>query len=145
MLPFCGYNMADYWGHWLKVGASADPEKLPRIYQVNWFRKDSDGRFIWPGFGENSRVLTWIVERLEGKAGLVDTAIGGRPVDGELDVEGLDVSAEALAELFAVDPQSWIAECDLTEEYFDMFGPSVPQELRKELASLRSRLQAASA
>ena len=145
MLPFCGYNMADYWGHWLRVGAAADQSKLPRIYQVNWFRKDADGRFIWPGFGENSRVLAWIVERLEGKADAVDTAIGRRPADGDLFVEGLDLDDAQLAELFAVDPQTWLAECDLTEEYFDQFGDAVPPALREELASLRTRLEAARA
>ena len=143
MLPFCGYNMADYWSHWLKVGASTDPEKLPRIYQVNWFRKDADGSFLWPGFGENSRVLSWIVERLEGKVGAVDTAIGRRPVDGDLQVDGIGVSPEQLAELFAVDGATWLAEADLIEEYFGLFGDRVPGELRDQLAALRSRLASA--
>jgi len=143
MLPFCGYNMADYWSHWLKVGASTDPEKLPRIYQVNWFRKDADGSFLWPGFGENSRVLSWIVERLEGKVGAVDTAIGRRPVDGDLQVDGIGVSPEQLAELFAVDGATWRAEADLIEEYFGLFGDRVPGELRDQLAALRSRLASA--
>nr|MCU0295571.1 phosphoenolpyruvate carboxykinase (GTP) [Candidatus Nanopelagicales bacterium] len=143
MLPFCGYNMADYWGHWLKIGATADPEKLPKIYQVNWFRKDENGKFIWPGFGENSRVLAWIVERVEGRTEAEATAIGAKPKDGDLYVDGLGMSEEQIAELFAVDPQSWLAECDLTEEYFDQFGDRVPQGLRDELAALRQRLEAA--
>ena len=143
MLPFCGYNMADYWGHWLKIGAKADPEKLPKVYQVNWFRKDDNGKFIWPGFGENSRVLAWIIERVEGRTDAEPTAIGGKPKEGDLYVEGLDLSDEQLADLFAVDPDSWLAECDLTEEYFEQFGDKVPQALRDELAALRARLEAA--
>lgn len=143
MLPFCGYNMADYWGHWLKIGENADPEKLPRIYQVNWFRKDDDGKFIWPGFGENSRVLAWIIERVEGRVGAIETPIGHIPEEGDLFVEGIDVSDEEMAELFAVDAESWLTECDLTEEYFEMFGDNVPQSLRDELAGLRARLEVA--
>ena len=140
MLPFCGYNMADYWGHWLSVGRATDATKLPRIYQVNWFRKDADGHFVWPGFGENSRVLAWVVGRLTGEAGAVDTAIGRMPAPGALDVAGLDLSDEVLTELFAVDPQSWLAEADLTEEYFARFGDRVPDQLRTQLTNLRSRL-----
>jgi phosphoenolpyruvate carboxykinase (GTP) len=143
MLPFCGYNMADYWGHWLKVGASTSAENLPRIYQVNWFRKDSDGNFLWPGFGDNSRVLAWIIERLEGKADAVDTAIGRQPAEGSLDLAGLAVSDEQLAELFAVDPASWLAEADLTEEYFAQFGTHLPAELTAQLQALRARLASA--
>ncbi|TAK68994.1 MAG: phosphoenolpyruvate carboxykinase (GTP) [Actinomycetota bacterium] len=143
MLPFCGYNMADYWAHWLRIGASADPAKLPRIFGVNWFRKDADGTFLWPGYGENSRVLAWIVERLQGTGEAVDTPIGRRPAPGALPLDGLDLTADAAAELFAVDPQSWLAEADLTEEYFDRFGDRMPAQLREQLAALRSRLQAA--
>jgi phosphoenolpyruvate carboxykinase (GTP) len=143
MLPFCGYNMADYWGHWLKIGNMTDEDKLPKIYQVNWFRKDSDGKFIWPGFGENSRVLSWIVERVEGRVEADETPIGNRPKDGDLYVEGLDLDEQQLAELFEVDPESWLAECDLTEEYFDKFGDKVPAALRDELAELRRHLAAA--
>ena len=143
MLPFCGYNMADYWGHWLKIGNMTDEDKLPKIYQVNWFRKDEDGKFIWPGFGENSRVLSWIVERVEGRVAADETPIGNRPQEGDLYVEGLTLSDAELAELFEVDPQSWLAECDLTEEYFAKFGDKVPQQLRDELAALRERLTAA--
>ena len=143
MLPFCGYNMADYWGHWLKVGAKADPEKLPKVYQVNWFRKDEDGKFIWPGFGENSRVLAWIIDRVDGRVEAEPTAIGGKPKAGDLFLDGLDLTEEQAAELFAVDPDSWLAECDLTEEYFTKFGDKVPQALRDELDALRGRLEAA--
>ena len=140
MLPFCGYNMADYWGHWLKVGAATSPEKLPRIYSVNWFRKDANGKFMWPGYGENSRVLEWIVRRLDGEADAVETAIGRVPVAGDLNVDGLDISAENLADLFAIDPTTWLAEADLTEEYYSQFGDHVPAELRSQLAGLRDRL-----
>jgi phosphoenolpyruvate carboxykinase (GTP) len=143
MLPFCGYNMADYWGHWLKIGTFTDPANLPRIYAVNWFRKDADGAFMWPGFGENSRVLEWIIQRLDGEAGAVDTAIGRVPAEGSLDFTGLDMSAERAGELFAIDPVTWLAESDLTEEYFDKFGDRVPAELRGQLAALRERLQQA--
>jgi phosphoenolpyruvate carboxykinase (GTP) len=143
MLPFCGYNMADYWGHWLKIGTFTDPEKLPRIYAVNWFRKDADGKFMWPGFGENSRVLEWIIKRLDGEAAAADTAIGRVPAEGSLDFTGLDLSAERAEELFAIDPVTWLAESELTEEYFDKFGDRVPAELRGQLAALRERLQQA--
>ena len=145
MLPFCGYNMADYWGHWLKIGNMTEEDKLPKIFQVNWFRKDSDGKFIWPGFGENSRVLSWIVERVEGRVEADETPIGNRPKDGDLYVDGLDLDEQQLAELFEVDPDSWLAECDLTEEYFDKFGDKVPAALRDELAELRRHLEAAKA
>jgi phosphoenolpyruvate carboxykinase (GTP) len=145
MLPFCGYNMADYWGHWLKIGELADADKLPKVYQVNWFRKGSDGAFLWPGFGENSRVLAWIIQRIEGKAEGVETPIGVAPVAGAISIEGLDVTAEQWAELFAVDPASWLVECDLTEEYFGKFGDQVPAALRAELDGLRARLTAAQA
>ncbi len=140
MLPFCGYNMADYWGHWLSIGKGTDPTKLPKIYSVNWFRKDAEGSYIWPGFGENSRVLAWIVDRLEGLAGAVDTPIGRAPLAGELDVDGLELSDEVLAELFAIDAASWLAEADLTAEYFTKFGDRVPAELYRQLDDLRARL-----
>jgi len=141
MLPFCGYNMADYWGHWLSVGKATSPEKLPKIYQVNWFRKDADGNYIWPGYGENSRVLVWIIERLEGLADAVETPIGRVPAPGSLDVSGMDISADVMAELFAVDSDSWLAEADLTAEYFELFGDRLPTELVGQLDSLKARLQ----
>ncbi|MDA2988627.1 MAG: phosphoenolpyruvate carboxykinase (GTP) [Actinomycetota bacterium] len=140
MLPFCGYNMADYWGHWLKIGTFTSPEKLPRIYSVNWFRRGADGRFIWPGFGDNSRVLEWIIRRIEGRADAVDTPIGRLPVVEELNLDGVEVAPADLDELFALDPQSWKAEADMTQEYFDQFGDRVPQAMRDELAALRERL-----
>ncbi len=141
MLPFCGYNMADYWGHWLKIGGFTSPDKLPRIYSVNWFRKDSDGKFMWPGFGENSRVLEWIVNRLSDKAEAVDTPIGRVPAPGALNTVGLDITDAQLAELFAVNADSWLAETDLTREYYAEFGDRVPAELNEQLQGLRDRLK----
>ena len=145
MLPFCGYNMADYWGHWLKVGEATSPEKLPKIYQVNWFRKDADGGWLWPGYGENSRVLAWIIDRVNGVGGGVETPIGIAPAPGALFLDGLDLSDEQYAELFKVDPDSWLSECILTEEYFGMFGQAVPAELYAQLEVLRENLEDAKA
>ena len=140
MLPFCGYNMADYWGHWLKIGSFTSAENLPRIYSVNWFRRGADGRFIWPGFGDNSRVLEWIVRRIAGQTDAIDTPIGRLPVTDELNLEGVDISGEDLDELFALDPQSWKAEADMTQEYFGQFGDRVPAAMWDQLAALRERL-----
>ncbi len=110
---------------------------------MNWFRKGQDGKFLWPGFGENTRVLKWIIDRVEGKVDGVETPIGIAPAAGDLYVDGLDLKDEQLAELFAVDPQTWLAECDLTEEYFAKFGENVPERLNEELDGLRARLRAA--
>ncbi|GGF00210.1 phosphoenolpyruvate carboxykinase (GTP) [Mycetocola zhadangensis] len=140
MLPFCGYNMADYWGHWLTIGQKLRFDRAPRIFQVNWFRKGDDGSFLWPGFGENARVLEWIVRRIEGTVPATETAAGRIPVLADLNLDGIDVSDEALEALFAIDPESWLAEADLTEEFFDTFGSKMPPALRSELASLRYRL-----
>jgi phosphoenolpyruvate carboxykinase (GTP) len=141
MLPFCGYNMADYWGHWLalgkKMGANA-----PKIFQVNWFRKDDDGSFMWPGFGENSRVLEWIARRVDDEAHVVRGAVGLVPSQGSLNVDGLDLSKDVMDKLFDVDEKLWLDECDLTEEFFDQFGDRLPAELTTELADLRGRLSA---
>ena len=143
MLPFCGYNMADYWAHWLRIGDFTTADKLPRIYQVNWFRKDRDGRYIWPGFGDNSRVLDWIVRRVSGDAEAVETPIGRIPAEGEIDMEGVEITPEQATELFAVNADSWLAEADLTEEYYAQFGDRVPAQMRSQLDDLRSRLQQA--
>ncbi|MEO6827502.1 MAG: phosphoenolpyruvate carboxykinase (GTP) [Microbacteriaceae bacterium] len=140
MLPFCGYNMADYWGHWLKVGRTLGMN-APKIYQVNWFRKDADGKYLWPGFGENSRVVEWIVRRVQGAAGAANTPIGRVPVADELNLDGLEISSSQLEELFRVHPESWLQECDLTEEYFARFGKRVPAALNAELSSLRYQLR----
>ncbi|MFA5608127.1 MAG: phosphoenolpyruvate carboxykinase (GTP) [Leucobacter sp.] len=141
MLPFCGYNMADYWGHWLSIGEQLG-EHAPKIFQVNWFRKGSDGRFLWPGFGDNSRVLDWIIRRVEGDVEGRELKIGTVPADGELNLDGLEIPADDLEELFTVDSQSWLAEADLTEEYFAQFGDRLPEAMRNELAGLRKRLSA---
>ena len=143
MLPFAGYNMAQYWAHWLKIGNSTDPTNLPQIFQVNWFRKGSDGKFMWPGFGENSRVLEWVIRRVEGKADAMASPAGLHPA--ELNVEGLGLSEATIDELFHVDPASWLAECDLTEQYFAIFGDELPQQMREELSDLRKRLESAAA
>ena len=141
MLPFCGYNMADYWGHWLEMGEKLG-DKAPKIFQVNWFRKDADGKFLWPGFGDNSRVIDWVIRRVEGEHEGRATAIGTVPAEGELNLDGIDVPAGDLEQLFAIDPQSWLAEADLTEEFFARFGDRVPAALRAQLEGLRERLSA---
>ncbi len=139
MLPFCGYNMADYWAHWLEVGETLG-DKAPRIFQVNWFRKGDDGRFLWPGFGENARVLEWIVRRIDGDARGRSLPVGTVPAVGELNLDGVEVADRDIEELFAVDPALWLAECDLTEEYFAQFGDRMPEALNRELSDLRGRL-----
>ena len=143
MLPFCGYNMGDYFAHWLTIGAMADPAKLPRIYYVNWFRKDAGGRFAWPGYGENSRVLKWIAQRLSGQAAAVDTPIGRLPANGALDTEGLAVSTGDLDVLLSVDPATWREEAALIGEYLATFGRHLPGQLREEHHALLERLDAA--
>jgi phosphoenolpyruvate carboxykinase (GTP) len=141
MLPFCGYNMGDYFGHWLALGASApDPGKLPRLYYVNWFRKDESGRFVWPGFGENSRVLKWIVGRLTGEAEAVATPIGNLPAPGSLDIDGLQLSQEDLDLLLTVDRQAWKLEADQMPEFFRMFGDHLPARLWQLHQDLMDRL-----
>jgi phosphoenolpyruvate carboxykinase (GTP) len=145
MLPFLGYHAADYLGHWLAVGKNADAGKLPRIFQVNWFRRGEDRRFLWPGFRENSRVLKWIVERIEGTAGAAETPIGYVPTADDLDLDGLDVDRADLDRALAVDPEEWRAELGLIEEWFAGIGEKIPDTLRDELYSLRQRLGDASA
>jgi phosphoenolpyruvate carboxykinase (GTP) len=142
MLPFCGYNMGDYFGHWLERGAQADPAKLPRIYFVNWFRKDERGKFVWPGYGENARVLKWIVERLEGRAEAVDTAIGLLPAPGSLDVSGLGLTKAQLDLLLTVDADIWRQEAALVPAFYERFGERLPAALWAELESLVERLGA---
>ena len=139
MLPFCGYNMGDYFAHWLKIGERAGA-RLPGIYFVNWFRKDRNGKFVWPGFGENSRVLKWIVERLDGKAAAVDTPIGRLPAKGSLDVAGLDLTDEQLELLTTVDVEIWREEASLVPAHYEIFGDHMPRALWEELAALNRRL-----
>ncbi|HWB67709.1 MAG TPA: phosphoenolpyruvate carboxykinase (GTP) [Mycobacteriales bacterium] len=140
MLPFCGYNMGDYFGHWLATGASADASKLPRIYFVNWFRKDADGKFVWPGFGDNSRVLKWIVGRLDGTADATDTPLGRVPTPDALDLDGLDLTAEQLQLLLTVDPDDWREEAKLIHPHYERFGDHLPQPLWDQLSQLEQRL-----
>ncbi|HMG30458.1 MAG TPA: phosphoenolpyruvate carboxykinase (GTP) [Jiangellaceae bacterium] len=140
MLPFLGYHGGDYFGHWITLGKEADAVKLPKIFYVNWFRRDDDGNFLWPGFGENGRVLKWVVERLEGQAAAAETAIGHVPTAGSLDVDGLDLTAEELDECLRVDPDEWKAEIPAITEWFDKFGDKLPTLLWAELDGLKTRL-----
>ena len=143
MLPFCGYNMADYWGHWLEMQDKAG-DKFPKVYQVNWFRKDEDGNFLWPGYGENSRVLDWIVRRAAGQVEAIDGVTGRYPKFEDFNLEGLDeVDEAAWNKLFAIDPEAWAAEMDSTEEYLAQFGDKVPAEITAQLAKFRERIAAA--
>ena len=141
MLPFCGYNMGDYFGHWLALGASApDPAKLPKLFYVNWFRKDASGRFVWPGFGENSRVLKWIIQRLSGDAEAVETPIGNLPAPGSLDLDGVELTEADLELLLTVDAQAWKLEADGMPEFFRTFGEHLPQRLWELHQDLVDRL-----
>jgi len=144
MMPFCGYNMADHWSHWLEMGAKLrESGSVPRIFQVNWFRKGDDGRFLWPGFAENSRVLEWILERVDGQAAAVDTPLGWRPADGAMNLDGIEVSDRDWEQLFEIDPQSWLSELEGTEEFFSRFGDRLPAQLTAQLDEIRTRLRAA--
>ena len=138
MLPFCGYNMADYFDHWLRMGA--DEDRLPKIFYVNWFRKGEDGRWLWPGFGDNMRVLKWVVERVQGKADAVTTPIGWLPDKLSIDVSGTQVTETDLAELLDVDTELWKAEAEALESYWEQFGDRLPDRLREQLIKLRDRL-----
>lgn len=140
MLPFCGYNMGDYMGHWVDVAKDKDQAKLPKIYYVNWFRKNDAGKFVWPGFGENSRVLKWIVDRLDGKAEGVETPIGILPAKGALDTKGLDLSESDLDFLLTVDKDVWREEAALVPEHLNTFGDHTPKELWDEYRALVQRL-----
>ena len=142
MLPFCGYNMADYFAHWLKIGKQADAAKLPKIFFVNWFRRDTDGRYIWPGFGENSRVLKWVFERVDGKSAVDRTAIGLLPAAGALDTTALDVPQDDLNTLLSVDVDGWLAAVPQIRQHFEQFGEHIPAELSAALATLEHQLTA---
>jgi phosphoenolpyruvate carboxykinase (GTP) len=141
MLPFIGYNAGDYLNHWITVGKNNDASLLPKIYYVNWFRKDGAGKFVWPGFSENARVLKWVIDRLEGKAAAVETPIGRVPTTDSIDVTGLDLSLEALQTALAVDDDEWKAEIPLIEEWFTKLGDKVPTALKVELDGLKARLR----
>jgi phosphoenolpyruvate carboxykinase (GTP) len=140
MLPFIGYHAGDYMNHWISMGKDNDESKLPRIFYVNWFRRDDEGGFLWPGFGENSRVLKWVVERMEGQAAAEETAIGHVPAPGSLDTDGLDMTEEALTAALAVDPEEWKAEIPQIQEWFEKFGDELPTVLWAELDGLKARL-----
>ncbi|MEO9175666.1 MAG: phosphoenolpyruvate carboxykinase (GTP) [Gaiellales bacterium] len=140
MLPFCGYHMGDYMAHWLALG-ERDGAVLPRIFQVNWFRRAADGRFLWPGFGENARVLAWIHERCEGTAEAIETPIGHVPAPGALELEGLEIADDDVAELLRVDAEAWRAELGLIDEHLAQFGDRLPPALTAELEGLRTRLR----
>jgi phosphoenolpyruvate carboxykinase (GTP) len=140
MLPFCGYHMGDYFAHWLKIGEQSAAGKLPRIYYVNWFRQDENGKFLWPGYGENSRVLKWIFERCDGTAHAVDTPIGRLPGVADLDTKGLALSAASLEKLLSVDKEGWRAEVPLIKDHFAKFGSHLPDGLRQEVVELQNRL-----
>jgi phosphoenolpyruvate carboxykinase (GTP) len=140
MLPFCGYHMADYFAHWLRIGAAADPEKLPKIFCVNWFRKDPSGRFLWPGYGENSRVLEWVFRRCDGDAEAAETPIGLVPRPADLDTEGLGVASEDLEAALGFDAGEWRDELPAIGEHFARFGERLPGELRAQLKALEERL-----
>lgn len=142
MLPFCGYNMADYWGHWTEMQAKLG-DKFPKVYQVNWFRKDENGKFMWPGFGDNARVLDWIVRRADGRVEAIDGITGRYPKIEDFNLEGTDVGQEEWNKLFETDPDAWAAEIDHTEEYFAQFGDRVPASINNELAAYRGRIEEA--
>jgi phosphoenolpyruvate carboxykinase (GTP) len=144
MLPFCGYNMADYFQHYLDIGRRGGAQ-LPRIFYVNWFRKDDDGRFLWPGFGDNSRVLAWIFRRCQGKAEAEETPLGRVPAEGEIDLSGLDIGPDEMAELLRVDPKELEAQLPQFKEHLAKFGEKLPQGLRDQLRALEERLAGAPA
>jgi phosphoenolpyruvate carboxykinase (GTP) len=141
MLPFCGYHMGDYFGHWIQIGKMTDSSKLPKIYFVNWFRKDEKGKFMWPGYGDNMRVLKWIFERVEGKAKAIDTPIGRLPAEGEIDLKGLDVTPDNEKKLFSVNNEEWLGEINEMREYYKIFGTHLPKELAAELDMIEERLK----
>ncbi len=139
MLPFCGYHMADYWSHWLEMQDKLG-DKFPKVYQVNWFRKDENGKFIWPGYGDNSRVLDWIVRRASGEVEAVDGVTGRYPKFEDFNLEGLDLGEEEWAKMYDIDPEAWAAEMDDTEEYYKQFGDKLPEAIKEQLAKFRERI-----
>lgn len=143
MLPFCGYNMGDYWKHWIEIGETLDPDKAPKIFNVNWFRKDDEGNFMWPGFGDNLRVLEWILKRCDGEVDARETAIGYLPYAKDINIEGLEgeVSRESLESILDVDTSLWKAEADGIAEFYAKFGDKLPKELAQELETLKANLQ----
>jgi phosphoenolpyruvate carboxykinase (GTP) len=143
MLPFCGYHMGDYFAHWIKIGKKSSPEKLPKIFYVNWFRKDADGGWLWPGYGENSRVLKWVFEQCDGTGKAKETPLGYMPTSDAIDRSGLEdkVSDAAMEELLTVDREGWLREVEGIREHYAKFGDKLPAELNAELDALEKRLK----
>ena len=140
MLPFLGYSVGDYFQHWIELGKNSDESKMPKVFFVNWFRRGDDGRFLWPGFGENSRVLKWIIERVEGRASGLSTPIGVVPSVEDLDLGGLDVDPADIAEALSVNPSEWREELPLIEEWFEFVGEKLPTGIKDEFDALKHRL-----
>ncbi len=138
MLPFCGYNMGDYFGHWLAMGPKL--KNPPKIFHVNWFRKGADGKFLWPGYGENVRVLKWMLDRIEGRAAATETPIGCVPTPSSLTLDGLAISRDTMTELLSVNPADWIAEDEAVGEFFEKFGSHIPHAINHEQKALADRL-----
>ena len=141
MKPFVGYNMADYFGHWLEMGKKMDADKAPKIFHVNWFRQDDEGNFMWPGFGDNMRVLLWILDRCEGKVGATESEIGFLPDMSDIDVTDLDINEDVLKELLTVDKSVWLEDVADQKEYFAQFGDRLPEAIAKQLSILESNLK----
>ena len=139
MLPFCGYNMGDYFAHWLDMKNKAT--KLPKIFNVNWFRTDDNGHFIWPGFGDNMRVLDWIIKRCEGAVDATETAIGYVPKAEDININGLDIDIDTLKGLLNVDNEMWKKDAEGIEEFYKKFGDKLPKALRAELDTLKANLE----
>ena len=138
MLPFAGYNMADYWGHWFNMAEKSD--NLPQIFRVNWFRKDSDGKFLWPGFGQNMRVLQWIANRTQNRAEAHEQPIGYVPTYEDLNWDGLDYSSESFAELMNIDADEWTSECESQQRYFNKFGDKTPKQMEQQRLHTMQRI-----
>ncbi|MFN2301757.1 MAG: phosphoenolpyruvate carboxykinase domain-containing protein, partial [Gammaproteobacteria bacterium] len=143
MKPFCGYNFGDYWAHWLSFADRSD--KLPQIFHVNWFRQDDDGKFLWPGFGDNLRVLRWVLDRCAGRGDAVETPVGWLPAKGALDTSGLNIDASVMDELLSIDPAAWRDEVTAVREYLESFGDRLPDDLLDELQRVEKRLQSEAA
>ncbi len=141
MKPFVGYNMADYFGHWLEMGKKMDADKAPKIFHVNWFRQDDEGNFMWPGFGDNMRVLLWILDRCAGKVDAKESEIGYLPDMKDIDITDLDIDAEVLKELLTVDKDVWMEDVKDQKEYFAQFGDRLPAEIAKQLEILEGNLK----
>ena len=140
MLPFCGYNMGDYFAHWINIGSKTSADKLPKIFYVNWFRKTKEGKWLWPGYGENSRVLKWVCERVSGKGKAVETPIGYMPTPDAIDISGTKVTSADMSELLTVNKGEWLNEVASIKEHYARFGSKLPKELANELAALEKRL-----